>query len=164
MLELYAHVGRGVGVLGQAVEAPTADSAEHGHAAEYFASFRSWAGEAARGVDRTTRDVAASASPAEMVRWFAEDGPATIAAVRGAGGVTVATVAGTIALPDYVLTRVVEACVHLLDARCAVRDVRLPQPDALYRVADVLVELSGPVEFIEAATGRAPATLFPVLT
>jgi hypothetical protein len=45
-----------------------------------------------------------------------------------------------------------------------VRDVRLPQPDALYRVADVLVELSGPVEFIEAATGRAPATLFPVLT
>jgi hypothetical protein len=43
-----------------------------------------------------------------------------------------------------------------------IRRSRCAWADALAQTAVVLTRMAAPVEFIEAATGRAPANLFPV--
>jgi hypothetical protein len=70
---------------------------------------------------------------------------------------------GTIWLSDYVVTRLVEATVHLLDLQEAL-GVAMPIPNlALERCAAVLLQLTPLADFIEVATGRSAAKLFPVL-
>ncbi|HEY0450489.1 maleylpyruvate isomerase N-terminal domain-containing protein [Actinophytocola sp.] len=158
---LYAHVARSAGVLAGVLREPSDAEPERRSAAAYFASFRAVREEAARSVDAAARQ-AAAAEPARIVGWLAEDGPRVLAEAEAAGAVTITTLAGTIALPDYLLTRLVEATVHLLDLRDAVPGPG-PDPAAVDRVADVLVGIAGPVAFVEAATGRADLPGFPLL-
>jgi uncharacterized protein (TIGR03083 family) len=159
---LFAHVARGVGVLHDLVGSPVEGPVDRADAAEYFTGLRGVPG-AAKWVDQAARE-AAEAAPAEMIRWFEVDGPRVLDDVRAAGPLVVRSPSGNIALADFILTRVVEATVHLLDARHALTGVDHPEPAALGRVTDVLVAIAGPADFIDLATGRSAAPLFPVLT
>jgi hypothetical protein len=67
-------------------------------------------------------------------------------------------------LEEAVSIGIVEATVHLLDLRRAL-DLTPDVPAAgLAHTAAVLTEMAPVVDFIEVATGRSTATLFPVLT
>jgi uncharacterized protein (TIGR03083 family) len=159
---LYAHVARSVDVLVDVLREPVPGEPERSSASAYFASFRGVREDAARSVDRAARQ-AATAGPAKLVASLTDDGPRVLDAAADAGAATVRTVAGTISVPDYLLTRLVEATVHLLDLRAAVPGPG-PDPQALDRAADVLVGIAGPVAFVESATGRADLSIFPLLT
>lgn len=158
---LYAHVARSTGVLAAALQEPSDAEPQRTSASAYFASFRDVREEAARSVDAAAREAAAE-GPARLVASFTEDGPLVLDTAEAAGEATISTVAGTISVPDYLLTRLVEATVHLLDLRHAVPGPG-PAPAAVDRVADVLVGIAGPVAFVEAATGRADPNIFPLL-
>ena len=158
---LYAHVARSVGVLDAALREPVDTEPLRRSASAYFASFRDVREEAARSVDAAAR-AAAEAEPTRLVASLAEDGSRVLDAAEAAGQATITTVAGTISVPDYLLTRLVEATVHLLDLRHAIPGPG-PAPAAVDRVADVLVGIAGPVAFVEAATGRADPAIFPLL-
>lgn len=158
---LYAHVARSTGVLAAALQEPSDAEPQKQSASAYFASFRDVREEAARSVDAAAR-AAAAEGPARLVASFTEDGPRVLDAAEAAGETTISTVAGTISVPDYLLTRLVEATVHLLDLRHTVPGPG-PAPAAVDRVADVLVGIAGPVAFVEAATGRADPDIFPLL-
>jgi len=159
---LYAHVARSVGVLATALREPLDTEPQKRSASAYFASFRDVRAEAARSVDAAAR-AAAAEGPARAVASLTDDGPRVLDAAEAAGHATISTVAGTISVPDYLLTRLVEATVHLLDLRHAVPGPG-PAPAAVDRVVDVLVGIAGPVAFVEAATGRADLAIFPLLT
>ncbi|OLF15480.1 maleylpyruvate isomerase N-terminal domain-containing protein [Actinophytocola xanthii] len=162
VLTLYAHVARSVEVLAGLLDEPLPGTApERADASAYFASFAGVREQAARQVDAVARR-AAAAGPAPLVASLAGDGPAVLDRAEAAGEVTVGTVGGTIALPDYLLTRLVEATIHLLDLRHAVPGPG-PAPEAVDRVVDVLVGIAGPVAFVESATGRADLSIFPLL-
>jgi uncharacterized protein (TIGR03083 family) len=162
VLTLYAHVARSVDVLAGLLDAPhTAPAPELPDASAYFASFTPIRARAAHQVDAVARQ-AAEAGPAPLVASLTETGPTVLDRAESAGEVTVATVGGTIALPDYLLTRLVEATIHLLDLRHAIPGPG-PAPEAVDRVVDVLVGIAGPVAFVESATGRADLSIFPLL-
>ncbi|APU14604.1 MULTISPECIES: maleylpyruvate isomerase N-terminal domain-containing protein [Actinoalloteichus] len=163
MTELYAHVARGVGVLGTAVDGRSDSPPSRTDAADYFRYLRGLPHGPSM-VDSAAR-AAAEAGRTELVGWFAEDAPVVLERTQAAWDSVVASPAGDIALGDYVLTRLVEGTVHLLDAASAVDRVPEPAAEALARTADVLVVLAGPARFVELATGRdAGPELFPVLT
>jgi uncharacterized protein (TIGR03083 family) len=158
---LYAHVARSVEVLADALAAPAAEPANVPDAAGYFRAFDGFREQAARSVDEAARK-AATTAPAEWATRLAEHGPALLDRAAAAGRTAVNSPAGRIAMPDYLLTRLVESTVHLLDLRAAVPGPG-PQPEALGRIADVLVGVCGPTAFVEAATGRTSTTGFPLL-
>ena len=164
MKELFAHVTRSVHVLRDAPILPSGSVATVGSAASYFRSFANWSEAASRQVDTTAKTTAAEVAQGDLVDWLALDGPAVVEASQTAGSQVIRTVAGTIRTSDYVLTRVVEASVHLLDAHEAIDTAPEPQSAALDRVIDVLIELVGTRPFIEYATGRSSKTIFPILT
>jgi hypothetical protein len=57
-----------------------------------------------------------------------------------------------------------EATVHLLDLQRALGRPPDVPADGLAHTTAVLAAMAPPVDFIEAATGRTTADLFPVLT
>lgn len=162
--ELYAHVSRGVTTLANLVEQPVAGDAALPHAAAYFAALRPLG-------DAGAKQVAASATewasrPVDvLVGDFNAPASAALGAVRLNGNVVVNTIAGSIRVYDYLLTRVLEAGVHLLDLRRTVADAPRVPEDALRRTVDVLTDLLPAEEFIALATGRPATTaMFPLLT
>jgi hypothetical protein len=59
---------------------------------------------------------------------------------------------------------VVEATVHLLDVlRALDRTPGVPEA-GLAHTAEVIAAIAPPIDFIEAATGRASTDLFPVMS
>lgn len=164
---LFAHVARSVEVLDGALGRPVSEPPRCGDAREYFAVLATWGPEGPRSVDRAARQ-AATAPVTRLVHRMEVAGPAVLdavrSAVRGAGRPVLDSPAGPIALPDYVLTRVVEATVHLLDAAAVLPRAPRPSDEALGRTADVLVDLVGADRFVEHATGRSPASPFPALS
>ncbi|ASO20044.1 hypothetical protein FHR81_000274 [Actinoalloteichus hoggarensis] len=163
MTELYAHVARGVGVLGAAVDGRSTRPPARVDAADYF-RYLGGLPDGQAMVDSAAR-AAALAGRDELVGWFVDDAPAVLERVHASWGSVVSSPAGDIALGDYVLTRLVEGTVHLLDAVSAVDRAPEPAAEALARTADVLVILAGPARFVDVATGRAACrNLFPVLT
>jgi len=159
VLTLYAHVARSVDVLDTVLREPVETPPERDSASAYFASFRDVREDAARSVDAVARK-AATAGGGRLVASLA--GQTVLDRAEAAGEVIVRTVGGTISLPDYLLTRLVEATVHLLDLRHTVPGPG-PHPAAVRRVVDVLVGIAGPVAFVESATGRTDLSIFPLL-
>jgi len=67
-------------------------------------------------------------------------------------------------LDEAVSIGIVEATVHLLDLQRALGQPPNVPADGLAHTTAVLAEMAPPVDFIEAATGRSAADLFPVLS
>lgn len=160
VLTLFAHVARSVDVLDTVLRETLDTPPDLDSASAYFASFRDVREDAARSVDTVARK-AATAGGGRLVASLA--GQTVLDRAEAAGDVIVRTVGGTISLPDYLVTRLVEATVHLLDLRHTVPGPG-PEPAAVRRVVDVLVGIAGPVAFVESATGRADLSIFPLLT
>lgn len=160
--ELYAHVVRGVATTAQLV--PVEAEPDLPDAAAYFLALRALGGKGAEQVATAARDWSDARDLDTLVADFGEPAAATLAAARATGTGAVKTIAGAMRLSDYVLTRVLEATVHLLDLVAAVPGAaEVPEP-ALRRTVDVLADLTPPAEFIALATGRASTGVFPVLT
>lgn len=163
--ELYAHVARGVTTLaGLLAQPPGHGRPDLPDAAGYFATLMARGTDGARGVAQAAREFAAARSTVELVDDFDRFASTTLIGARAAGTSIVPTIAGSLRLNDYVLTRVLEATVHLLDLCDAIPGVRPPPGPALRRTVDVLTDLLPAADFIRLATGRSPASVFPVLT
>jgi uncharacterized protein (TIGR03083 family) len=162
--ELYAHVSRGVTTLANLMAQPVAGDAELPHAAAYFAALRPLGDGGAKQVAAIAAEWASQ--PVDvLVGDFDAPASAALGAVRANGNVVVNTIAGSMRVHDYLLTRVLEATVHLLDLRRAVADAPGVPEDALRRTVDVLTDLLPAEEFVALATGRtATTTMFPLLT
>jgi uncharacterized protein (TIGR03083 family) len=165
---LYAHAGfwpdAFTGVVGQVRDAePT-----HASAAALLRDFNAPDGVAHRLRDwsaASARDDAAKLSTEQMVERFAATGPQAIAAARRLGPVSVDYFGQAILrLDDVVRIGVLEATVHLLDLQQALGQPPDVPAGALAQTASLLAEMAPPVDFIEAATGRGAAGLFPVLS
>jgi len=114
----------------------------------------------------SARDDAAKFSTEEMVAQFAVAGPDAIVAARALGDVTV-DYFGQAILPlgEAVSIGVMEATVHLIDLQRALGRTPEVPAGALAHTTALLAEMTPPIDFIEAATGRsAEAGPFPVLT
>lgn len=160
--ELYAHVARGVTTTSALVV--TSSEAELPDAAAYFRALRGLGAKGAGQVAAAAREWAAARDVAALVGDFDGLAATTLAGVRAAPEGVVVTIAGTMRLTDYAVTRVLEATVHLLDLAAAVPGAVVVPEQALRRTVDVLADLAPPAEFIALATGRPSAPVFPVLT
>lgn len=69
---------------------------------------------------------------------------------------------GSVTLAALGDVAVMEATVHLLDLVDAVGG-EPPAADALARTRDILAAVPDPAAFIEAATGRSPEPVLPVI-
>jgi uncharacterized protein (TIGR03083 family) len=113
----------------------------------------------------TARTDAEQYTTVQMVGQFADTGPAAIKAARMLGDVRVDYFGRAILpLSEAVAIGVLEATVHLLDLRRALGHDPAVPPAGLALTAQVLADIADPVDFIEAATGRASTDLFPVLS
>jgi mycothiol maleylpyruvate isomerase-like protein len=162
--ELYAHVSRGITTLTDLVAQPIDGDAELSHAAAYFAALRPLGDAGAKHVAAVATEWALRPIDA-LVDDFDAPASAALDVVRANGNVVVQTIAGSMQVYDYLLTRVLEATVHLLDLGRAVADAPGVTEDALRRTVDVLTDLLPAEEFVALATGRAaPTAMFPILT
>ncbi len=151
--DLFAHVARGVATTVQLASRPAGESEpELVDAAAYFAALRPLGAAGAAQVARLATEWASARSEADLVAGFGLSVPDL------SSGTVVRSIAGTIRFADYLVTRVLEATVHLLDIGVQ------PPGEALDRAADVLVDLCPPADFVRLATGRPAGPLFPVLT
>jgi uncharacterized protein (TIGR03083 family) len=101
----------------------------------------------------------------QLVDQFATTGPEAIEAARELGDVRV-DYFGRAVLPlgEAAGIGIVEATIHLLDVQRALgQEPDVPESGLAY-TAGVLAAIAPPVDFIEAATGRASTDLFPVLS
>jgi len=162
--ELYAHVARGILTLGDLLAAPSDAPAEITCAAVYFARLRGGPGSADE-VARVAVRFAAETGDAGLADLFGEPGTEVLAAAAALAPETaLASIAGPIGLHSYLVTRIVEATVHLLDLQHALgAEAMVPEP-ALRRTVQVLVWLIPSASFIDLATGRGTDQVFPVLT
>jgi uncharacterized protein (TIGR03083 family) len=140
----------------------------HETAAELLAEFNVPDGIANTGRDQVAssgRDDAAKYSADQLVDVFATTGPAAIAVARELGDVTV-DYFGRAVLPlrEAVGIGIVEATVHLLDVQRALGQSPEVPAEGLACTAALLAAIAPPIDFIEAATGRASTDLFPVLS
>jgi uncharacterized protein (TIGR03083 family) len=110
-------------------------------------------------------EAAARQSTAQMVEQFAVTAPQAIAAARRLGSVVVDYFGALMPLEEAVSIGIVEATVHLLDLLDALGRPAAEVPaEGLAHTVAVLVQMAPPVDFIEAATGRGRAGLFPLLS
>jgi uncharacterized protein (TIGR03083 family) len=111
------------------------------------------------------REDATKHGTAELVERFAGTGPQAIATARRLGPVAVDYFGQAILrLDEAISIAVLEATVHLLDLQRALgRPPEVPA-DGLAHTTALLAEMAPPVDFVEAATGRRPADMFPVLS
>ncbi len=162
--ELYAHVARGIVTLGNLLADPTGAPAEIPHAAAYFARLRGGPASADE-VARIAVQFAADTGDAGLADLFGRAGIEVLTAAAALAPSTVlASIAGPIRLHSYLVTRIVEATVHMLDLQHALdAEAVVPEP-ALLRTVQVLVQLIPSASFIDLATGRGADPVFPVLT
>ena len=115
-------------------------------------------------VAAAAREDAATYPPAQLIEQFAVTGPQAIAGARRLGPVVVDYFGrAMLALEEAVSIGVLEATVHLLDLQRALGvPPDLPAAGVEHTVG-LLAEMARPVDFIEVATGRSSAALFPVL-
>ena len=121
------------------------------------------AGEAGD-VAARARETASARTRAELIEQFATTGPRAIATARRLGPVVV-DYFGRALLPleEAVGIGILEATVHLLDLQRALgAPPDLPAAGVEHTVA-LLAQMAPPLDFIELATGRSSAALFPVL-
>jgi uncharacterized protein (TIGR03083 family) len=162
--DLYAHVARAIPTFENLLASPVGTPAEISHAADYFARLRGGPASADE-VARIAVRFAADTGDAALPEFFGEPGTEVLAAARALKPEAVlASIAGPIQLHSYLVTRIVEATVHLLDLQHALgAEAMVPEP-ALLRTVRVLVQLIPSASFIDLATGRSADPVFPVLT
>lgn len=107
---------------------------------------------------------AAAAGPESLCSHFADTGPRVIAELRAHDHTTglAHPHLGSVSYGAIAETAMVEATVHYLDLIAAVGGPRPPE-SALRATAATLSAVADPVDFIEAATGRGTAAIFPVM-
>lgn len=110
------------------------------------------------------REDAAKHRTEQLVEQFTRTGAEAIAAARQLGPVVVDYFGALIRLDEAVSIGIVEATVHLLDLKRALGQPPELPGAGLAHTAAVLAEMAPPVGFIEAATGRGPTDLFPILS
>jgi len=165
---LYVHTASWPAIFPSLVDAESDAEPTHATAAAVLRTFNAPDGAANRfrgwNADRARED-AARYSTAQMIEQFAGAGPAAVAAARRRGPVTVDYFGqAVLRLDEVVSIGILEATVHLLDLQHA---LGLPQDvpaGALAHTAALLAEMAPPIDFIEAATGRTTAGVFPLLT
>ncbi|WP_203728841.1 maleylpyruvate isomerase N-terminal domain-containing protein [Paractinoplanes durhamensis] len=165
---LWAHAAGWPFGFSMLVGRVTDDKPTHPVAADLLREFNEPGGIANSSRDQVAaaaRDDAAKYTIEQLVGQFAGTGPEAITAARYLGPVTV-DYFGRAVLPlaEAVSIGVVEATVHLLDVQRALG--RTPDvPEAgLAHTAEVIAQIASPIDFIEAATGRASTDLFPVMS
>ena len=146
----------------------TDEPATHDTAAALLAEFN-----VPDGVANTMRDQVAASGREEAAKYtieqlvgqFTTTGPEAIEVARGLGDVRV-DYFGRAVLPlaEAVGIGILEATIHLLDVQRALGQEPSVPPAGLAYTASVLAGIASPIEFIEAATGRASTDLFPVLS
>jgi uncharacterized protein (TIGR03083 family) len=165
---LYAHAGSWPSGLSRLIGRVRDTEPTHTTAAALLLEFNAPGGVAhsARNVvAAAAREDAAAYPTAQMVEQFAGTGPGAIAAARQLGPVVVEYFGrALLRLDEAVSIGILEATVHLLDLQRALGQAPDVPAAGLAHTAAVLVEMAPPVELIEAATGRGPTDLFPVLT
>jgi uncharacterized protein (TIGR03083 family) len=165
---LYAHGGSWPFMFTALVARVVETEPTHSSAADLLRTFNGPDGVAHRNRDKVAagaRADAATFGTADMVRQFAEAGPAAIATARALGPVTVDYFGMAILhLDEAVSIGIMEATVHLLDLQRALDTPPAVPAEALTHTARLLADMAPPVDLIEAATGRGPTSLFPVLS
>jgi uncharacterized protein (TIGR03083 family) len=165
---LYAHAGSWPFAFTSLVDRVRDAEPTHATAAALLRDFNAPDGVAHRLRDWSAaraREDAAKYSTAQLVEQFASAGPRAITTARQLGPVAVDYFGQAILrLDEAVRIGVMEATVHLLDLQCALGQPPNVPADGLAHTTALLAEMAPPVNFIEAATGRSAADLFPVLT
>ena len=165
---LYAHAGGWPFGLSRLVDRVRDAEPTHPSAAALLREFNAPGGVADSGrevVAARAREDGERYGTAEMVEAFAGTGPRAIVAARALGPVVVDySGRGLLRLDEAVSIGVMEATVHLLDLRHALGQPADVPAGALAHTTAVLVAMVPPVDFIEAATGRGAADVFPVLS
>lgn len=156
---LYAH--HSGFPLALTAPSPADSTAASATAAEVLRGFNAPGGIAhANASEIAARAVKISADQpaAELVERFAGTGSRAIAALRSADPAQrVQWVGYVVELAEVLRIGLLETTVHLLDLQRAL-DQEPSVPDgALRETAQLLAEMAPAVEFIESATGRAPA-------
>ncbi len=165
---LVAHATLLVRGLGYLATQPVDAEPAVGSARDMLRGFNAPGGVAttsAEGVAELARRQAASMSADQLVAVFAETAPAVIAKVRAAGPIVVEYFGnGTFPIGEVLSIAVLEAVVHGLDL-CAATGISASSipPEALAHTVDLLAGMAEPVTFIEAATGRTPPDVLPLL-
>jgi uncharacterized protein (TIGR03083 family) len=164
---LYAHAaGWPVGLsrlVGMVREAePT-----HATAAALLRDFNRPGGIAsseAGGVAARAREAASAGTPTDLIERFAVTGPRAIATARRLGPVVVDYFGhALLPLEEAVSIGILEATVHLLDLQRALGAPPDLAAAGVEHTVAVLAQMAPPVDFIELATGRGSAAVFPVL-
>jgi len=146
----------------------TDEARTHDTAAALLAEFNVPDGIANTTRDRVAdngRDDARKYTLEQLVDQFVTTGPEAIATARELGEVTV-DYFGRAVLPlaEAVSIGIVEATIHLLDVQRALGHAPDVPASGLDHSAGVLARIAPPIDFIEAATGRASTDLFPVMS
>ncbi|MGC9669524.1 maleylpyruvate isomerase N-terminal domain-containing protein [Planosporangium sp. 12N6] len=164
---LYAHAGSWPFGLSHLVGTVRDVEPTYPTAAALLRDFNRPDGIARRNRDRVAagaREDAATYSTAQMIETFASVGPSAIATARQLGPVVVDYFGlAALRLDEVISVGIVEATVHLLDLQ---RALGLPPDvpaDGVAHTTDVLAQMAPPVDFIEVATGRSGAELFPLM-
>jgi uncharacterized protein (TIGR03083 family) len=165
---LYAHAGFWPSAFTGLVDQVRDAEPTHATAAALLRDFNAPDGVAHRLRDWNAagaRADAATFSTEQMIERFAGTGPQAIAAARRLGPVAVDYFGQAILRLDEVASiGVLEATVHLIDLQRALGRPPDVPAGGLAHTASLLAEMAPPVDFIEAATGRRAADLFPVLS
>ena len=125
------------------------------------------------GVATTSADVVAdmarrhaeSMSPDELVAMFAVTGPEVVATIEAAGPIVVDYFGnGTFPIGEALSIAVLEAVVHGVDlcAATATSTSSIPAAAVAHTVG-LLAAIAEPAAFIDAATGRGPTDVLPVM-
>ncbi len=167
--DVYAHhSGFPVAFTAPAPPPPASDDVQVSDAVAVLRGFnadRDQAEQLASGVADHAVAEAAQHATRDLVGRFIDVAPAAIAALREANPNTLLPWGPfVVPLAEGVRIVLLEATVHLLDVqRALAREPDVP-PAALRQTAALLAEVARPVEFIEAATGRAPTgSALPVM-
>jgi uncharacterized protein (TIGR03083 family) len=165
---LYAHAALWPLLLTGLLDRVRDTEPTHAGAAELLRDFNTPDGVAHRQRDQaaaSARDDATKHSTAELVERFADTGPRAIVRARTLGTVAVDYFGqGILRLDEAVSIGIMEATVHLLDLQRGLGRAPDVSAEGLAHTTALLTEMAPPVDFIEAATGRRPADVFPVLT
>ena len=169
--DVYAHYGPALTGGLAAVEGPEARAPlTHATAADVLREFQRPGGVAHTMADQlrdTAAEQARAMSADELLRPFTETAPKLAEALRGSSLDRRVDYGGAAVLTAREALRIVllEGVVHYLDLAAAL-DLPAPGPVGgrpLGDTAHLLADLADPLEFVEAATGRRPAQVLPVL-
>jgi len=165
---LYAHAGSWPSAFTSLVNQVREAEPTHATAAALLRAFNAPDGVAHRLRDwnaTSAGEDAAKYSTAQLIERFATEGPQAIATARRQGAVAVDYYGmAVLALDEVVSIGIMEATVHLLDLHHALgRPPNVPA-EGLAHTTALLAEMAPPIDFIEAATGRRPDDLFPLLS